>query len=836
MTSFVVPEIPTNREVALELCRLGVAVFPCDPNVAPNPRGKSPLHNIKWKDVPIGDVDWVERQWRRSPAAVVGMHLRDQRIFVVDTDGEEGQRQWRERIAAHGGDGGGPRTITPNGVHIFYLLPEGVELGNGLGGFTPKRQGGKIDVRGPGLGYVIAPGSEMEDGATYMASGGSFLDAPLMPDWLIDVLQAKPPQVDAPTSPAPAPRNFRATASKENARIKAWAQAAFEAEISNVANCGEGGRNEALNIAAFSLYQMVAGGFLDSGAVHHALIEAAQRNGSYAEDRREVEGTIRSGMQAGMAKPREVPADILDDNKFEAIGRKAVAGRLVVGDDGVGDPHPTQWGVSDVSIVASEASPAPELPLRQTLCATAANWVEDAAKAKSSAPDYVLAGLISVCSALLGNTRRSAPNENWLEPPVLNFAVVGNPSSGKSPALDAITTPLKKIEMDENEDWEQRNRDHDAATRIAARHLAVWEEEVKSAVRGGYPPPDRPAEADEPKPIARRRIMSTDPTTEVAARLSASNPRGLILCRDELAGWLANMDRYSGGGGGDRAFWLESYGGRSWTPDRVKDGNNGVSVPRLTWAILGCIQPDRLNSKLLQGDDDGLAARFLYIWPAAPKLIRAPDGLNIGRVLHWLKRLREIEWDEAFSVSVPFSKDARETLFQWSVETQSLEMDASGLLRAWVGKMKGFAVRLALVLAFIDWACDGKGGPPNEITNDHLLRSTAFLRDYALPMANRCFGEASLPEAERDARTLARWIKRQPSVPVTLNARTLSKMRGRPLSSSVERIKAALGILAEHHWVRSAPGRSGGSGGAPRGDWAVNPDLTAALAAEGSFQ
>jgi hypothetical protein len=60
-----------------------------------------------------------------------------------------------------------------------------------------------------------------------------------------------------------------------------------------------------------------------------------------------------------------------------------------------------------------------------------------------------------------------------------------------------------------------------------------------------------------------------DVTTERLGALAAGLPRGLLLVRDELSGWLGGFDRY-GGGGSDRAFALEMYGGRSYVVDRMK--------------------------------------------------------------------------------------------------------------------------------------------------------------------------------------------------------------------------------------------------------------------------
>ncbi len=125
--------------------------------------------------------------------------------------------------------------------------------------------------------------------------------------------------------------------------------------------------------------------------------------------------------------------------------------------------------------------------------------------------------------------------------------------------------------------------------------------------------PPKPQNTEEPPRPTRKRIITNDPTVEKVARLVLENPKGMMLFRDELAGWIGALDKY-GGAGGDRAFYLESYGGRAYAVDRMKDPEP-IVVPSLTLSIMGGIQPDRLATLVLSGDDDGLAARFLYLWP-----------------------------------------------------------------------------------------------------------------------------------------------------------------------------------------------------------------------------
>ncbi len=90
--------------------------------------------------------------------------------------------------------------------------------------------------------------------------------------------------------------------------------------------------------------------------------------------------------------------------------------------------------------------------------------------------------------------------------------------------------------------------------------------------------------------------------------------------RDELAGWLEGMARYSGGSS-DRPFWLDAYGGRGFTVERK--GREPLTIDRPTVGVLGGIQPDRLRPLLMKVDDDGRLARLMPVWPE-PAPIKRP--------------------------------------------------------------------------------------------------------------------------------------------------------------------------------------------------------------------
>lgn len=84
----------------------------------------------------------------------------------------------------------------------------------------------------------------------------------------------------------------------------AWAQAALRDELRDVLAAPEGRRNEALNVAAFNLGQVVGGGALAEADVRARLMGAGLAAGLEAA---ETEATVASGLTAGMAKPRAAP-------------------------------------------------------------------------------------------------------------------------------------------------------------------------------------------------------------------------------------------------------------------------------------------------------------------------------------------------------------------------------------------------------------------------------------------------------------------------------------------------------------------------------------------------
>lgn len=490
-----------------------------------------------------------------------------------------------------------------------------------------------------------------------------------------------------------------------------------------------------------------------------------------------------------------------------------------------------EWCAPDMSVMTGHRTPAPALPL--DVFGGWRQFLLDAAESRAVPVDYIAAGLLASAATLIGNTRRASPWAGWEgEPTILWLGLVGGPSSGKSPALDVTMDLLGKIEAEMAGDHGDTLRGYESRKQRAYEKRKQWEQEVKDATKAGKDGPDLPQDAVEPDRPERPRVVVMDGTIEAVGRILASNPRGVLHQRDELAGWLGNFDRF-GGAGGDRAFWIESYGGRRHVIDRVKNDGRPLTIPALSVSIVGGIQPDKLSSTLLTGDDDGLCARMLLVWPDSvpPKRPqRIPDTDSTLRAfwqLHSIKMGATLEGEPQWK-AVPFAEDAAGIFERWMIGHHHETEATGGKLAGHYGKYKGIVARLALTLEFLWWSvgADENEPCPETVTAAAVAGAIRLVEDYFKPMARRCYGDAALPMKERHGATLARWIMAQRTgKPNAINTREIYRSAGLPGLRDNEQVAEAAAFLVEAGWLRLATRRGPGR---PAGDYDVNPRLWAA--------
>lgn len=306
------------------------------------------------------------------------------------------------------------------------------------------------------------------------------------------------------------------------------------------------------------------------------------------------------------------------------------------------------WQVPDTALTERSREHIPEMPL-EGFGASLAQLIEDAAEAVGAPRDYVGLAVLTGGAGLIGARRLVEIWEGWKEPGILWAALIGDPSTNKSPAIDPIRDALVRAEAKKLDEFMPLEDAFATEVATAKASRKAWERIVEIAVQDQSPVPPMPKEAQDPKKPVRPRQWIANATLEKLARLLAEQPGGLINFSDELAGLFGSFDRYRGEGG-DRAFYLELYGGRPYRLDRVKDGS--IDIPYMAVSLLGTIQPDRLNRLVLSGDNDGLASRFLFAWPTPRQKMRPRASPRRELLYEAIEALSQIGFDIPLSLPV----------------------------------------------------------------------------------------------------------------------------------------------------------------------------------------
>lgn len=486
-----------------------------------------------------------------------------------------------------------------------------------------------------------------------------------------------------------------------------------------------------------------------------------------------------------------------------------------------------QWPAPDLTLLNASRRAAVPMPLG--ILGPAVETIQAIADGTATAIDYPACAYFAASASLIGSKRKVRPytTSNWSEPAILWVGIVGDPSSRKSPALEAVIDPLRAIEQEGADAHQGALRDWREADTRARAVKTDWEKSMAKAIKDGCATlPAMPREADEPEEPQRRRALVMDSTPEAMAAILAGNPQGTLHYRDELAGWLQGFERYAPGG---REFWLEAYGGRSFVIDR-KGAKGPLTVPFNGVSVAGGIQPGKLAECLLSGVDDGLVARFLWAWPdklafARPRRIADVSALQVA-----YRRLEGLHWGsdadgKNVAITLPLSASAADLFEAWQTDNAETDDEASGLMKSFLGKLDGALLRLALTAEYSRWAWAG-GGEPKEVSLSTMEAAATWFDDYAKPMAARVYGDASLPLAERNAATLARYI-------VKAGLRSINKreLKRSPHKSALPGLRdakhmdGAVEVLMDADWLRPAPTRDGETPGRTMANYVVNPSV-----------
>jgi hypothetical protein len=353
---------------------------------------------------------------------------------------------------------------------------------------------------------------------------------------------------------------------------------------------------------------------------------------------------------------------------------------------------------------ATEPEPQPWPP--EVFPPSLAAFHREVAEATSTPADFAGLAMLVTAAAAIGNSRAVCLKQNaWYEGPRFYAANVGDPASGKTPAMDVVVKPYQALQFTLLNEYKSKQTAYENAQseydKVVKENRTLPEDQRK-------PLPDLQEEPTPPE-----RFVAVDATVESLAPLLEQNPRGLLMPQDEGVAWVRGMGQYKGGRGNDRQFWLSNWSGKGHMVDRKSQGAVPISIPRPFVNVLCGLPPDMLNELAdAQGRNDGFLHRVLFTFP------RAVGGTDWTEATvsqeskeAWadtLSRLRTLAMQElddgvlGYRV-VHLSAVAKERWISWwnlhAAEMRGLELPAS-LVGPW-GKLKSYAARIALVLHYL---------------------------------------------------------------------------------------------------------------------------------------
>ena len=320
-------------------------------------------------------------------------------------------------------------------------------------------------------------------------------------------------------------------------------------------------------------------------------------------------------------------------------------------------------------------------------------------------------GAIAACGGLADDGFYTTPklhDTGWKERACVWTLAVGLSASKKTWLLESALRPVMKMDA--------------FITKGYLERLDQWNFEMegyadkrKTASKNGEAKPEAPE-----KP-PNEHLLLNEFTIEAIREALMDSPRGMIVYRDEFAGLIKDLDRYSAKASGDRFSILELHNGGTKKIGRV---GNFKTVPNWSGILTGCLTPASLKSIMGDLQEDGLLQRFMIcmVKPAGQDQDRPPDARAEAAYLRVLNELRNMHAGE-HNQHIKFSHDAYDCRMEF-METANALAAADGIpgaMAAHIRKWEASFPRLCLLFHLIDLAVKGQHPGANEV----ISRSTA---------------------------------------------------------------------------------------------------------------
>lgn len=780
---------------ALSCIKAGVSIIPID-HTTKRPAAKLLLRG-KWKPYQDAIADEATVRWWFASGiqsfAVVGGNVSGG-LLVLDFDAEGFIDRWADAVGelANGlpvqQTGGG-------GYQVLLRCPD--PGGNDKLAWMPDEQedSGRtiaIETRGEGGYAVVAPSLHPSGNRYRWLSELTAANVPTVTQAHADKLLAAARALDE--APLTRQERERVESQARQAHRQRQAQANGQASVIDAFNAGHS--IDAI-LSRYGYAKGMHGRFIRPGGKSESVSVKDARSCHWSSDDPLNDGSGKGG--CGCHDAFDLYAHFEHGGDGKAAVKAAAellrmtAGRASQAKSKAKPPMPAP-------IEAYRAFPVDVLP------AVVTRFVSEASVALGCDPTYLALPLLAALASAIGNTRRIRLKLSWAEVVVLWCVIVGDSGTLKSPAFDLALRAIRLRQKRAMKEYERAQAEYRDAKEQYDADLKAW--------RRGKPD-ERGERPEEPEAPTCERLWCSDTTVEALADRLSNAPRGLLVARDELAGWLASFNQYKQGQGGDVAHWLEMHRAGPLLVDRKTGDKTTIYVPRASICLAGGIQPETLRRCLTpEFYDNGLAARLLLAMP--PKRVKKwteadIDGGTLNAVADLFNELLSFQPStdvdgEPEPADVALTDEAKAAWVAFYNRHAQEQAELGGELAAAWSKLEGYAARLALVVHCVRQA-SGEAADPWRCDEVSMAAGIA-LAEWFGHEAKRVYGVLGESLEDRNRRRLVELVQAKGG-----RATVRKLCRSSRLYASAAEWEQALNELAEGgvgRWHNPKPGPAGG--------------------------
>ncbi len=320
------------------------------------------------------------------------------------------------------------------------------------------------------------------------------------------------------------------------------------------------------------------------------------------------------------------------------------------------------------------------------------HYLKECNRTLDSSIDYMGCSFIWLFSIMIGNSIQMEVKKGWIETATVWISIVGKAGLGKTPSISNIIRPILKANNREIRKYIKENEKFQEYSKMS-------KEDKKNA--------------EEIHPPKKSQFIANDITLEALVELHEQNKNGVGVFKDELAGWLKDMNKYRPGS--DLEFWLSTWSGSSVSLNRKTSTSSFVSNPFIS--VLGGIQPTILSSFYTdENKENGFIDRMLLSFPELE--IESYNENQISeKLLNWYndsiikfhqislsKFVKYNNEDEIEPNIATFSNDAKKEWIRIYNEITLMQNDdnENEYMKSMLPKQKSYVPRFALIINAIN--------------------------------------------------------------------------------------------------------------------------------------